>query len=104
MMPTFWQMYHGEPKAGLTVHYMSEKVDEGAALLQEDLNIEPGETLDDLIRRSKRHAAHCLARVLRSIASNTATTLPLNREKGSYFTFPTFAEIREFHRRGLRAI
>ena len=104
MMPTFWQMFNGERKVGLTIHYMSEKVDEGAALLQETLNIDHGETLDTVIRRSKRHAAHCLARVLRSIDRNTASTRPLNREKGSYFTFPTLAEIREFQKRGLRAI
>jgi methionyl-tRNA formyltransferase len=104
MMPTFWQMYHGERSVGLTIHSMSEKIDEGQALLREALNIEPDETLDHLIRRSKRHAAHCLGRVLRSIASDTLVTEPLNQEAGSYFTFPTFAEIREFQRRGLRAI
>jgi methionyl-tRNA formyltransferase len=104
MMPTFWQMYHGETRVGLTVHSMAEKLDEGNALLQEELAIEPGETLDHLIRRSKRHAAHCLASVLRGIASDSVTERPLSRESGSYFTFPTFAEIREFQRRGLRAI
>jgi len=104
MMPTFWQMYHGERTVGLTIHSMTEKIDEGEALLREQLTIEPGETLDHLIRRSKRHAASCLAQVLRSIASGPVTGEPLNREEGSYFTFPTFAEIREFQRRGLRAI
>ena len=104
MMPTFWQMYYGEDSVGLTIHSMSEKIDEGSALLQEELPIEPGETLDDLIRRSKRHAAHCLAKVLRDIASDNVTTRPLNEEPGSYFTFPTLTQIREFHRRGLRAI
>jgi methionyl-tRNA formyltransferase len=104
MMPTFWQMYHGQKSVGLTIHSMSGKIDEGSAFLQEQLAISPGETLDHLIRRSKRHAAHCLATVLRGIASNSVTARPLNREAGSYFTFPTLAEIREFQRRGLRAI
>ena len=104
MMPTFWQMYHGENHVGLTIHSMTAKIDEGGALLQEGLAIEPGETLDHLIRRSKRHAAHCLAKVLDGIASDSMTMRPLNQEPGSYFTFPTFAEIREFQQRGLRAI
>lgn len=104
MMPTFWQLYHGEKTVGLTVHYMGEKLDEGDALLQEELTVEKGESLDHLIRRSKRHGAHCLAKVLRSMSDNSITTLPMEHEKGSYFTFPTTAEIREFQRRGLRAI
>src|SRR5580704_4474677 len=54
MMPTFWQMFHGERVVGVTVHFMAAKVDEGTALLQDELAIEQGETLDHLIRRSKR--------------------------------------------------
>ena len=48
MMPTFWQMYHGEKQVGVTVHYMAAKVDEGDALLQESLPIEENESLDHL--------------------------------------------------------
>ncbi len=104
MMPTFWQMYHCEKKVGVTVHYMAAKVDKGAALLQEELEIEPGESLDHLIRRSKRHGAHCMARVLRQIASRTHRVITLDNTGGSYFTFPTLEQIRDFRRRGFRAI
>ena len=104
MMPTFWQMYHGEKKVGVTVHYMAAKVDEGAALLQDELEIEPGESLHNLIRRSKRHGAHCMARALRQIQAGAAKPMALNQTGGSYFTFPTSEQIREFRERGLRAI
>lgn len=104
MMPTFWQMFHGEEVIGVTVHFMAPKVDEGAVLLQEQLAIEPGETLDHLIRRSKRHGAHCLARVLRRVETGSPIPLPPDPAKGSYFTFPTITEIHEFRRRGFRAI
>lgn len=104
MMPTFWQMFQGEKAVGVTVHTMASKVDEGTALLQDSLEIRPGETLDHLIRRSKRHGAHCMARVLHQIESNSQTAIMLDPAKSSYFTFPTAGEIREFHRRGLRAI
>jgi methionyl-tRNA formyltransferase len=104
MMPTFWQMFHGEKTVGLTIHYMAAKIDEGDALLQDEQTIEPGETLDRLIQRSKRHGAHCMASVLRQIESNSVVRIPLNPSQGSYFTFPTVAEIREFRRRGFRAI
>jgi methionyl-tRNA formyltransferase len=104
MMPTFWQLYQGERSVGLTVHYMTEKLDDGDALLQEHLAVEEGESLDHLIRRSKRHAAHCLAKVIHQIRTNSASLRPLKHKPGSYFTFPTLAEIREFRRRGLNAI
>jgi methionyl-tRNA formyltransferase len=104
MMPTFWQMYHGENTVGLTIHYMVAKVDEGEALLQEQQPIRPGESLDRLIQRSKRHGAHCMARVLRELRDNKSSPVVLDHAKGSYFTFPTTDEIRDFLRRGQRAI
>jgi methionyl-tRNA formyltransferase len=104
MMPTFWQMFHGEQKVGLTIHTMAAKVDEGNALLQEQLPMTQGESLDSLIRRAKRHGAHCMLKVLRQIAQRTQTKLSLDHGPGSYFTFPTQAEMKEFRRRGLRAI
>jgi methionyl-tRNA formyltransferase len=104
MMPTFWQMYHGETSVGVTVHTMVAKIDEGEALLQEEQAIEIGESLDHLIKRSKRHGAHCVAKVLRQIQDGSIKIAQMNQTKGSYFTFPTGAEISEFRRRGLRAI
>jgi hypothetical protein len=45
-----------------------------------------------------------MARVLREVANGTQRQFSLNQAEGTYFTFPTIAEIREFHRRGLRPI
>lgn len=104
MMPSFWQMYHREKNVGVTIHYMAEKLDQGRVLLQEQQPIHLGESLDHLILRSKKYGAHCMAKVLRQIAENSAAPLALDHTLGSYFTFPTADEIREFHRRGLRAI
>jgi methionyl-tRNA formyltransferase len=83
---------------------MAAKVDEGAALLQDQLVIEPGETLDHLIRRSKRHGAHCMGRALRQIVAGTQRIYDLDQGAGTHFTFPTIYEIREFYKKGLRAI
>ena len=104
MMPTFWQMFHGEKAVGVTVHFMVGKVDEGQVLLQESLEILKDESLHSLILRSKRYGAHCMARVLRQMETHSHVSKSLASAAGSYFTFPTSAEIREFHRRGFRAM
>ena len=104
MMPTFWQLYHGEKEVGLTIHQMAETLDAGKALFQGTLKVLGGETLDHLIRRSKRHAANELTNVLHRLARNECETFDLSREGGSYFTFPTRQQIGEFHARGLKAI
>jgi len=83
---------------------MAAKVDEGDALLQESLPVTAGESLHTLIRRSKRHGAHCMAKVVRSLQANDAVATRMDHAHGSYFTFPRRKEAREFRRRGLRAI
>lgn len=104
MMPTFWQMYHGEKEVGLTIHYMAAKLDEGEVILQEKLPIDEDESLDHLIRRTKRHAALCMAKAIRDIEQSRQERFPLDAAQSSYFTFPTASEMKEFRRRGLRAI
>jgi len=104
MMPTFWQMFHGEKSLGLTIHYMTERIDNGGILFQDEMEINLSDTLDALIRQSKERAAHCLGRVLRGLETGAVEAVPMPAEKGSYFTFPDREKIREFHRRGLRAI
>lgn len=104
MMPTFWQMFHGEKKVGLTIHYMVEKIDEGQALLQAEMPIEPNESLDKLIQRAKRFGAHCMATVLRQMRTQTQVPISLSAKDGSYFTFPTLREIREFRKKGLKPL
>ena len=104
MMPTFWQMYHGESSVGITVHEISSKIDEGPILHQESLPIIPGESMHQLIRRSKEAGAAAVLKVLQQIASGTVAHVSSSEEKGSYFTFPNRSEMAEFHRRKLRAI
>jgi methionyl-tRNA formyltransferase len=104
MMPTFWQMFHGENKVGMTIHYMNERVDEGSVLLRDEMAIHPGESLDNLIRRSKQRGAHCMARVLRKIEAGTQVAVPLEVSNENYFTFPSIGQIREFRQKGLRAL
>ena len=43
-------------------------------------------------------------RVLTEIAGNSQKTMHLDHNSGSYFTFPTADEMKEFRRRGFRAI
>jgi methionyl-tRNA formyltransferase len=102
MLPNFWQMYSGETSVGTSVHRINEQLDDGAILAQTESAIEKGETLDSLIRRTKKRGAHLLSQTLLSLEAGTITELPNPADQGSYFTFPTPADVREFRRRGYR--
>ena len=104
MMPNFWQMYHKEKSTGVTVHRMNNKIDEGEIILQRDIPMEHNESLDVLIKRTKRFGAHCIIEALDKIKNNTVTYMPNHPQEGSYFTFPSKNNVQEFRRRGYKIL
>lgn len=104
MLPNFWQMYNGEREVGITVHEINEKLDDGRIILQEKVPIESGETLDALIRRTKRLGARVMIRALHALRNDSVDYRENSADAGSYFSFPTRQDVLEFRRRGYRLI
>jgi len=104
MMPTFWQMYHGERSVGITIHTMADKLDEGMIVHQESMPVIRGESLHNLIRRSKRDGGKAMLKVLSKFAVGDTPSAVQPSGETSYFTFPNSTEIRTFRQRGFKAI
>jgi len=103
MMPNFWAMYHGDSTAGITIHTMDEKIDRGKIILQSEIPIHPSESLDSLIKRSKRAAADLAIQALEQIRNGTVQLRDYAGE-GSYFSFPKPEHVRELKARGHRLL
>jgi len=104
MMPNFWQMYHSEKNSAITVHRINPEIDEGEIILQRETKIRNEESLDHLIKRSKREGAHCIIEALGLIKESRVKYLPNPKEEGSYFSFPTSKDVAEFRKRGNRIL
>ncbi|MEO1245974.1 MAG: formyltransferase family protein [Pseudomonadota bacterium] len=104
MLPNFWQMFDGRDSVGVTVHRINEKIDEGEILLQSETKIESGESLDSLIRRTKRSGTGYVLEVLRGLESGTLQPVVPADVTPSYFTFPKRDDVLEFRRRGYRLL
>jgi len=104
MMPTFWQMLHGEPNVTVTVHEMAERLDAGAVLGTATVPIVPNDSLDRVIGTSKQAGARLLMQVLEQIRLGTTSRMPLDMAGASYFSFPQDQHVREFVKRGHRLL
>lgn len=104
MMPNFWQMYHNEKGVGITIHEITPKIDNGRIILQKEVDIYPNETLDSLIKRTKKIGAHFMIEAINMIKTGNIKYVENIAAKGSYFSFPTREDVREFKRRGKRII
>ncbi len=104
MMPTFWQMLHGEPNVTVTVHEMAERLDAGAVLGTASVPITANDSLDRVISTSKQAGAHLLIQVLEQVRLGTTSRVPLDMAGASYFSFPGDQHVREFVKRGHRLL
>jgi methionyl-tRNA formyltransferase len=104
MMPTFWQMLHGEPAITVTVHEMAEALDAGKILGTVMVPIEPRDSLDRVISTTKEAGARLLIDVLSKIGRGQESRVPVDMSGKKYFSFPQREHVREFRKRGHRLL
>lgn len=104
MLPSFWNMFHNEERSAITIHTMDLKIDRGKVLLQREFEIKPKESLDQLIKRSKALGALYLMEVLENIKQGRLVYKDVNEREGSYFSFPTRQDVKQFRRMGKRLL
>lgn len=102
VMPSFWMLANGEQEAGVSIFFVNEDIDAGELCAQRSFTIEPGETLDEFLRRSKEIAAELLLELLSQIEAGTVVSTPLDLSKGSYYSWPKREDVRRFEAAGRR--
>ncbi len=88
MMPTFWQLLHGETHAVITVHEMAEKVDAGAVLGTLRWPLRDRDSLDRVITETKRVGARLMIDVLRRMRVGDIKATPLELEPEQVLRLP----------------
>lgn len=104
MMPNFWQMYNNEKTAGITIHRINSKIDDGEIILQKEFEILPDETLDHLIIRSKRLGAELMIDAIKRIKEGRVICIANSPQKASYYSFPQKKDMEEFRKRGKKTL
>lgn len=102
VMPSFWMMANGEKQAGVSIYFVDEKIDSGELVGLRVFPIEPHETLDQFVRKSKAIAAELLLEVLAGFEKEKLNREPLDLAAGSYFSWPDEDAVRRFRSAGRR--
>lgn len=92
----FWTLLKGERSTGITIHYMKQEIDAGKILLQKELKIENNWSLNDLCLHIIDLGAKSIAESLIMISEGKKAELENEALKGSYFSFPTKKDAKEF--------
>lgn len=99
MLPSFWQMYHDEKEAGITIHQIEKGIDTGDIITQHFVPIEYGETLNNLMIKTKKKNAWMIMDIIEDFRNGMIQYKKMEG-KGSYFTFPSRKDAKEFRKRG----
>ena len=100
----FWKLYKGEEQAGITIHHMNEKIDDGEILDQYSFSIKKGESRFALALK----AASCGANRLKIVLNNFRAGIKMHpipkNGKAKYRSLPTKRHFDKFYARGQRLI
>jgi len=106
LMPSFWALYHNEKETATTVHYMTEKIDEGNIILQKRISITQNDTLDSLIKKTKLLTVQALLESFDLFIkyNGKPPSRPINKHEASYFSFPKKVDVIKFKKSGKKLL
>lgn len=104
MMPNFWSLYNFESdsSSAVTIHKMNETLDDGEILLQKLFNLDPKETLDSLIRRTKKLSVLAFLEAIEILTKEKFNFIVNDSKFATYNTFPTRDDIKKFKAKGYK--
>lgn len=104
VMPSFWTLYKKQSTTGVTVHKMDSKIDNGLILKQCEVPIKSDETIFSLILKTKEIGGDLMCQAITEIMTGEISYKENRTESGSYFTWPTVKEFKDFRKNGGRLI
>ncbi|MEX2386809.1 MAG: formyltransferase family protein [Phycisphaeraceae bacterium] len=96
LYPAFWMLKNNESNAGATLFFVNEAIDGGDVLLRRHYPVDPEETLDAFLKRSKRIGSELIVEGIERVRQGDYQTEPLDEKAGSYYTWPTAEDVRLF--------
>ncbi len=96
----FWALANKEPKSGCSVFYVTEKIDTGKVILQEEFLIDDNETVKSIYEKLTEICARLMSLSLDKLLRGDEFNIYPSEGKGSYFPMPTMEAYRRFKSTG----
>ncbi|MDP2691515.1 MAG: formyltransferase family protein [bacterium] len=100
LWPDFWQLLHGEKRAGVTLHHLNEQIDAGDVIAHMNFPIHKKDTKFSLGLRSAQHGAKLLIRVLQQMRKGIKLPMINLPGKPRYFSLPKKADFDTYYSKG----
>jgi len=98
--PTFWYLAKGEKMAGISLHYVVEKIDKGGIIAQAEVSTEGLKTEHALYQKCTKKAVEMVDDFLSKLAKGEEVSSVSQEEFKSYFSIPKKKYVKIFRERG----
>ena len=88
MSPYVWALANNEAQSAATIHFMTEGLDEGDIILQEDVFVESNDTAFNLFYRCCLAASDQLVHVISQFEKDTVQSFEQDKAMRSYYYWP----------------
>lgn len=92
----FWVLYRQEKNTGVSIHFVTEKLDAGAIIVQKQFPVMPSYSFNRLVEINYSFAAQAMIEALDLLASGNTVLIPNNDDEATYNSTPTFKEALKF--------
>lgn len=102
MAPNFYALLEGASTVGATLHVLAKGFDTGDIIDQVKVEIQPGDGVYDLNKRTSDAGGRMLLRVLEELDLSCIRATPQPHGNWRTYTYPARKDIRAFTRKGCR--
>jgi methionyl-tRNA formyltransferase len=95
--PIFWCLLNNEKQVGVSVHTMTEKIDEGVVISQTSLPINTKDTFFSLFEKCFQLSADVAISAIQKVEKGDLEPVVSGLEK-SYYSYPTLNDVRRFRK------
>ncbi len=102
LWPVFWNLLRKEKYAGVTIHRMTEKIDEGEILAMQRFRIRSDDTKVSLLLHCARAGSRALISTLKKIKAGIPPKPMVAGGQSAYYSFPRRENFKAFFASGRR--
>ena len=100
LMPSFWVLHDNQSTTGATVHYMDTKIDNGKIINQIKVDLEPTDTVVDVIRKTKFVGGKLIVESIKQMVAGSVKPMDNNLEGKNYHSWPKEKDFKKFRENG----
>lgn len=100
----FWVLYKGEKESGVSIHFLTEKLDAGDIIVQERYSVSEKDTFNTLVKKNYEIAPLAILKAIDLLEAGYTGFLPNPEEKATYNSTPSLTEAWNYRKRRIRKI